>query len=153
MSEMQERIKKLGPYFGGMQVEEVNGQNVIYIIVNLPPKWTIDRSTEEKFDVTIAKVGDTQYYFVAEMERGFDAVFDAVEFSISKMLEIEERNAIFKEKLLKLQSLFADESIPTDTLRTIEFSFKAKKKPQGKPKKQKNASVVENNEITTEGNE
>lgn len=147
MASVQDRIKSLGGYFGGMQVEEVNGTNVIYVIVNLPPKWTIDKDTEEKYGVTVAKVGESQYYFVAEMELGFDKLFDSISFSISKMLEIEERNAIFKEKMLLLQEIFADESISTDVLRTVDFTYKGKKKAQTK---QKQKSVKPDAEGTVE---
>ena len=81
MADIRQRIDKIKPYFAGMQVENIGGQQVIYVIVNFPDRWVIDENVASKFDVSIAEDEEVlnQYFFCAKMEQGFDTVFDAID--------------------------------------------------------------------------
>lgn len=120
-----------------MQVENVEGQNVIYVIVQFPSKWVIDEENATSKGVTIGVGQDYpgQYYFCAEMEKGFDVVFDVIEENIKKMETAEERVKLLRQKIEKLQQLFMDESIPIESLRALEFEYKLPPKKFTKSKK------------------
>ena len=146
--DVKERIKKVEQYFRGMQVQNVEGQNIIYVIVQFPPKWIVDDEIPNKFGVSIAQGNDYQgqYYFCAEMEKGFDTVFDAVEYNITKMLTAQERANLLRQKVQELQELFMDESVNIEALRTLEFTYKTPK--TRKKNEKKNApQEVEQTEI------
>lgn len=146
--DVKERIKKVEQYFRGMQVQNVEGQNIIYVIVQFPPKWIVDDEIPNKFGVSIAQGNDYQgqYYFCAEMEKGFDTVFDAVEYNITKMLTAQERANLLRQKVQELQELFMNESVNIEALRTLEFTYKTPK--TRKKNEKKNApQEVEQTEI------
>lgn len=127
MAEVSERIKKIAPYFKGMQVEESNGEQVIYVMVSFPPRWIIDESIKDKFDVSVADDGQV-FYFCASLAQGFDVIFDAIDYNIEKMKTAQERAALFRQKTQELQNLFSDESITIESLRTLDFTYRGKKK-------------------------
>lgn len=128
MATIKERIEKIKPYFRGMQVQTVDDSNIIYVAVSFPPKWIIDKELEEKFNISIARNDDGNYYFCAEMEVGFDTLFDAIECNINKMVTAQERAKLLKDKIFELQEIFLDETIPIERLRNYEFVYKPKKK-------------------------
>jgi len=138
--DIKDRIEKVKEYFRGMQVQNVDGTNIIYVVVQFPQRWIIDNDVPNKYGVSVAegKDYDGQFYFCTEMEKGFDVVFDAIECNVNKMLTAQERAKLFREKTKELQNLFEDESIPIDSLRNLEFTFK-------RPKKKKN---LENKLVT-----
>ena len=68
-----------------------------------------------------------KYYFITEMEVGFDTVFDAIDYNIEKMMILEERSQLFKTKVEELKELFGDEKISIESLRTLEFKYKMPK--------------------------
>ena len=127
--DVKERINNVKDYFRGMQVQTLDGSNIIYVIVQFPSTWIIDDEIPNKFGVSVGSGNDYrgQYYFCAEMEKGFDVVFDAIEYNVNKMLTAQERAKLFRMKTEELQSLFEDESISIDSLRTLEFTFKTVK--------------------------
>lgn len=140
---IKDRIQKIKPYFKGMQVEEIDGESIIYVMVSFPPKWLIDKTLEQKYGISIGMNENSGvYYFCAEMEVGFDVIFDAIEDNIEQMLTAQERAKLLKDKVHELQELFVDESIPIEKLRTIEFTFKPQKK---KTTKKENKDIVETN--------
>lgn len=130
MADIKQRIDKIKPYFAGMQVENIGGQQVIYVIVNFPDRWVIDENVASKFDVSIAEDEEVlnQYFFCAKMEQGFDTVFDAIDYNIEKMLSAQERTDLFKKKTQELKDIFENLDIPIETLRTLEFTYKKKQK-------------------------
>lgn len=130
MADIKQRIEKIKQYFAGMQVEDLGGQQVIYVIVNFPDRWVIDENVATKFDVSIAESEDVmnQYFFCAKMEQGFDTVFDAIDYNIEKMLSAQERTDLFKKKAQELRAIFENLDIPIETLRTLEFTYKKKQK-------------------------
>lgn len=133
--DVKDRIEKVKEYFRGMQVYNDGGINIIYVIVQFPNRWIIDEEVPKKFGVTVTGGTDYQgqFYFCTEMEKGFDCVFDAIEYNINKMLSAQERATLFRQKTEELQNIFMDESIPLESLRNLEFSFK---KTKQKSKKQ-----------------
>ena len=130
MADIRQRIDKIKPYFAGMQVENIGGQQVIYVIVNFPDRWVIDENVASKFDVSIAENDEVlnQYFFCAKMEQGFDTVFDAIDYNIEKMLSAQERTDLFKKKTQELRDIFENLDIPIETLRTLEFTYKKKQR-------------------------
>lgn len=152
MADIKQRIEKIKQYFAGMQVENLGGQQIIYVIVNFPDRWVIDETVANKFDVSIAESDDTpnQYFFCAKMEQGFDTVFDAIDYNIEKMLSAQERTDLFKKKTQELRDMFENLDIPIETLRTLEFTFKKKQK-RG-PAKETLLTVNDSSEIEKDEN-
>lgn len=152
MGDIKQRIEKIKQYFAGMQVENLGGQQVIYVIVNFPDRWVIDDTVANKFDVSIAESDDVQnqYFFCAKMEQGFDTVFDAIDYNVEKMLSAQERTDLFKKKTQELRDMFENLDIPIETLRTLEFTFKKKQK-RG-PAKETLLTVNDSSEIEKDEN-
>ena len=153
--DIKERIENVKQYFKGMQVENLEGANIIYVIVQFPPRWIIDEDIKDKFGVSIVQGQDYpgQFYFCAEMEKGFDVVFDAIEYNIEKMLTAQERASLLKQKVQELQRLFTDESISIESLRTLDFTYKTnkiRKKTTKTSEKNDSMSSEENNTISLE---
>ncbi len=121
---ISERIKKLGKYFGEMQVVEQDGQQIIYVVVNFPPRWVIDDEFANKKNVTIME-GQIQgeYYFSTDLETGEEVIFDVIDDNIEKMQEAIERAKLLGEKTKELKEIFEDENTPIEKLRTIRFCF------------------------------
>lgn len=132
MADIKERIKKISPYFKGMQVDDSDGEQVIYVMVSFPSSWIIQEDIPNKFDISIAS-NNGVYYFCASLEQGFDILFDAIEYNIEKMKIAIERTNLFKTKMGELKNLFEDETIPIEALRTLEFTYKVKKNKSKTP--------------------
>ena len=109
-----------------MQVTNIDGQQIIYVIVTFPNKWIVPEDTEERFNVSIGKQGNS-YYYCATIEDGFETIFDAIDYTIEKMISAQERANLLREKAIELQKLFADETISLDALKEIEFTLPKKK--------------------------
>ena len=152
MADVKQRIEKIKQYFAGMQVENLGGQQIIYVVVNFPDRWVIDDTVANKFDVSIAESDDVpnQYFFCAKMEQGFDTVFDAIDYNIEKMLSAQERTDLFKKKTQELRDIFENLDIPIETLRTLEFTYKKKQK-RG-PAKETLLTVNDSSEIEKDEN-
>lgn len=121
---ISERIKKLGKYFGEMQIVEQNGEQIIYVIAKFPPRWVIDDEFATSKNVTIME-GQTlgEYYFSTDLETGVDVIFDVIDDNIEKMQEAIERAKLLGEKTKELKEIFEDENTPIEKLRTIRFCF------------------------------
>jgi len=121
---ISDRIKKLGKYFGEMQIVEQDGEQVIYVTVNFPPRWVIDDEYATKKNVTVME-GQIQgeYYFSTDLETGEEAIFDVIDDNIEKMKEAIERAQLLAAKTKELKEMFEDESTPISKLRTIKFCF------------------------------
>ena len=152
MADVKQRIEKIKQYFAGMQVENLGGQQIIYVVVNFPDRWVIDDTVANKFDVSIAESDDVpnQYFFCAKMEQGFDTVFDAIDYNVEKMLSAQERTDLFKKKTQELRDIFENLDIPIETLRTLEFTYKKKQK-RG-PAKETLLTVNDSSEIEKDEN-
>ena len=145
MADIQERIKNLGKLFKEMQVKQIEGVSVIYVVVLLPQRWIIDETIREKYgvDVLEGKEEPGEYYFCADASVGFDKVFDAIDFCVRVNKEAMERTQIFQEKLNKLKELFGNEEISIEELKTLDFTFQKKKQTARKPKKTQIEEIAE----------
>lgn len=133
--DIQKRINKLGGHFIGMNVAE----NIIYLEIGWPQHWVVSETTEYNFGVRTAPLEEHYgYYFFANMEVGFDKIFDAVEYNIEFNRMAEEKVSLLKTYIEQLKDIFEVEDV--DTLKTLKFNYKQKK---GKPKKKVRASKVE----------
>ena len=129
MADIQERINNVKEYFKEMQVTRIDETSVIYVVVSFPEKWIIDDSVEEKYNVAVREGREPgEYYFCAEMEVGFDKVFDSIDYCIGVNKDAMERAQIFQEKLKELKEIFADGENTIKKLRTLEFTFPRQKK-------------------------
>lgn len=129
MAGIDDRIKSLGELFKEMQVTDVGGVNVVYVVVRFPERWIIEDGVEEKYEVSIREGSTTgEYYFCAELEIGFERVFDAIDHCIGVNKDAMERAQIFQEKLMELKEIFADGTTPIKKLKTLEFTFPRQKK-------------------------
>lgn len=121
---IEQRILALGNYFRGMQVSiDDNNNKLVIVTVKFPENWIIADDISSKFGVTVMKGEKTEYYFAIEISNGFGKVFDAIEYNIEKMKRALERADLLKKKASELQNLFADESIPLEKLRTLNFGY------------------------------
>lgn len=121
---IKERIKKINEFFREMQIVNVDGEQIIYVVVSFPKGWTISDQLEEKYNITIER-GQKQgeYYFSADIETGEEQIFDAIDENISRMKEIIERAQLLRDKTLELKDLFEDETITIEQLRKLTFTF------------------------------
>lgn len=123
--EIQNRIEKISQYFKGMEVRNIEGANIIYIVVQFPTKWVLDtETTREKYKVEIgSQESNGRYFFCTEMSNGFDNLFDAIDYNVESMIAIEERNKLFDKKEQELEELFNNKTISLDKLKTLTFTF------------------------------
>ena len=129
MADIQERIKKTGQFFKGMQVTKVDDTDVIYVVVRFPNRWIIDDAVSEKYDVSVIDGQEEgEHMFCAEMGVGFDSVFDAVDHCIQVNKDAMERAQLFQEKINELKEIFGNEENTIKKLRTLEFTFPRQKK-------------------------
>lgn len=136
---IKERIEKLGMYFHSMNVASEN--NIIYVRVQFPKGWGCSELTEYNYKV---KAVDDEipgyFYFFADMEIGFDKVFDAIEYNIQFNEEAQAKVSLLREKIEELKNIFETEDI--NVLKTLEFKLKKKI-----VKKNKNKEVVREDTI------
>lgn len=123
---IKERIERLGMYFHSMNVAAEN--NIIYVRVQFPKGWGCSELTEYNFNVkSVTDEIPGYFYFFANMEIGFDKIFDAIEFNIRFNEEAQAKVALLREKIEELKDIFENEDI--NVLKTLEFKYK-KKKPK-----------------------
>lgn len=143
---IKERINKLGIYFDSMNLSSENG--IIYIRVKFPKGWGCSELTEYNYNTKCVQDDIPGYfYFFAEMEVGFDKIFDAIEFNIQFNEEAQAKVYLLREKIEDLKTIFENEDI--DTLKTLEFKYK-KKKNSKKTKETQNIIKAEIKEVTEE---
>ncbi len=138
---IKERINKLGMYFSSMNVAAEN--NIIYVRVQFPKGWGCSELTEHNFNVKTVKDEIPGYfYFFAELEIGFEKVFDAIDFNIRFNEEAQIKVNLLREKIEELKNIFETEEI--DTLKTLEFKYKKKRE---KIVKQKSCNNTDTNTL------
>lgn len=121
---IKERIDKLGVYFDSMNLSSENG--IIYIRVKFPKGWGCSELTEYNYNTKSVQDDMPGYfYFFANIEVGFDKVFDAIEYNIRFNEEAQAKVNLLREKIEELKSIFENEDI--DVLKTLEFKYKKKK--------------------------
>jgi hypothetical protein len=121
---IKERIERLGIYFNSMNVAAEN--NIIYVRVQFPKGWGCSELTEHNFSVTaVTDEIPGYFYFFANMDVGFDKIFDAIEYNILFNEEAQTKVTLLREKIEELKNIFENEDI--NTLKTLEFKYKKKK--------------------------
>ena len=152
--DVKDRIAKIKPYFKGMQVETIDGEQVIYVVTGFPPKWFIVDGIEEEYNVVVQEGNvDGEWIFITEFANGFDMVFDAIDHNIEEMKIAQERAELLQRKVAELKEMFMDETVSIDMLRTLEFTWKGKKKmtvQRTKPQKQTEKEITEEKNETEE---
>jgi hypothetical protein len=160
---IEERIEHLGAYFHSMNVAAEN--NIIYVRVKFPKGWGFSELTSYNFNVTsVADEIPGYFYFFANIEIGFDKIFDAIEFNIKFNEDAQAKVSLLKEKIEELKNIFETEEI--SVLKTLEFKVKKKSVKRSKNKVIEDAlsekeDIVKSNEeakslyesISSEGNE
>lgn len=141
---IKERIEKLGIYFNSMNVAAEN--NIIYVRVQFPKGWGCSELTEYNFNVKVVTDEIPGYfYFFADMEVGFEKIFDAIDFNIQFNEEAQAKVALLREKIEELKNIFENEDI--SVLKTLEFKYK--KKPTRKNKIQKEENIENTVDVIT----
>jgi preprotein translocase subunit SecF len=141
---IKERIKKLGTYFNNLNISSEN--NIIYVHVKFPKGWGCSEVTEHNFNVKCVQDEIPGYfYFYADIEVGFDKVFDSIEYNIQFNEEAQAKVELLKIKVEELKNIFEEEDI--ETLKTLEFKVKKKKETKVKKKKETNHIQQEINEV------
>lgn len=138
---IKERIERLGTYFHSMNVAAEN--NIIYVRVQFPKGWGCSELTEYNFNVTaVTDEIPGYFYFFANMEVGFDKIFDAIEFNIQFNEEAQAKVSLLREKIEELKMIFETEDITV--LKTLEFKYKKKVKKNTKTKQKENLTQEDN---------
>lgn len=121
---IKQRIENIKEYFKEMQIVTIDGEQVIYVIVNFPYGWVIDELLETKFQVTVQE-GEypTEFYFATNIDNGENKVFDAIEYNIEKMKDAIERAQLLKVKIAELKDIFQNENITLPELRSLRFKW------------------------------
>lgn len=140
--EIKERLKRISEYFKEMQIVTVDGEQMIYVIVNFPIGWTVENDLEERFS-TIVEMGNqaNEFYFFTELDNEAK-VFDAIEYTINKMKDAIERAELLKQKVNELKTIFQNENNSIKDLRTIKFSFTGNVNIENKT----NTNIVDKND-------
>jgi hypothetical protein len=145
---IKERIANLGTYFHSMNVAAENG--IIYVLVQFPKGWGCSETTEYNFNVkSVQDETPGFFYFFADLEVGFDKIFDAIEYNINFNKEAQAKVNLLRTKIEELKTIFEEEDI--DTLNTLEFKIK-KKKIKGNKNKSTNEDKTSSDEIVEENN-
>ena len=146
---IKERIEKIHNYFNSMNLSSENG--IIYIRVQFPKGWGCSEVTEHNFNVkSVQDEIPGYFYFFADMEVGFDKVFDAIEYNIQFNEEAQAKVGLLKEKIEELKYIFENEDI--DVLKTLEFKYKKKKPKTIKKQNTQIKTIEENSEDIIEEN-
>lgn len=131
---IKERIERLGVYFNSMNVAAEN--NIIYVRVQFPKGWGCSELTEHNFNVTaVTDEIPGYFYFFADMEVGFDKIFDAIDYNIQFNEEAQAKVTLLREKIEELKNIFENEDI--SVLKTLEFKYKKKRAKTTLVKKKK----------------
>ena len=123
MTDIKDRIKKLGNYFNEMKVGTgQNGEEYIYVTTVFPREWVLDGRTLEKFNVSCTQENGLTYFW-ADMNTDFSTIFDAIDFNVKVNLDAQEKVVLFNKKMDELRNIFADEDNTIDKLKTLVFTF------------------------------
>lgn len=124
---IKERIKKIKDYFKEMQIVTMDGEQIIYVVVNFPHGWVIDEMIETKYDVTVNE-GEypTEFYFATNIDNGEERIFDAIEYNIERMKDAIERAQLLRTKITELKDIFQNEDITLPELRSLKFTWDKK---------------------------
>jgi hypothetical protein len=122
-----DRVKKISQYFVDMRITTVEGEQVIYVVVNFPRNWVVDENIEKTYPINVWESEDYEngYVFCTAIENGEEVLFDAIDYSIEKMKSAIERTSLFLKKENELKELFDNENISLAQLKTLKFTYDA----------------------------
>ena len=129
---MEKRIETIKPYFKEMQIINVEGEDAVYIKVCFPQKWIIPDDINKYKIETLKDKSTSDTIFFTELSNGYNKIFDAIEYTIKKNKDAEERINIFHQKIKELESIFKDETNKLDKLRNLSFTFDKSKRSKNK---------------------
>jgi hypothetical protein len=138
---LKDRILKISDFFRTMNVDSTS--NIIYVLVEFQKGWACSELTEPNFNVSTVRENDTQFYFFAHMDVGFEKIFDAIDYNIKFNQDAQVKVELLKEKISLLKNIFEEEDITV--LRTLEFKYKKKKQRNNKNKSNNDSNNNDNN--------
>lgn len=140
---LEEKIASLSEYGLGFRTYK---NNYIFFIT-YKDGWAVIQPSDEEIKFMKDDKNPNTYYYVTEMGdiNKFQSIFETIDETILYNKEIEDKNALFKEKTEELFQLFIDK--PITQLRKLQFSFPPQKKTN---KKQSKAKSVKKEEVKKE---
>ena len=119
---LQDKIISLSEYKLGFNI--YSGHTIINI--TFPKEWSVIKPENDEITFAQDEVNTDVYFYSAPITFDMKHIFDSIESTIEFNKEMEKKIALFQEKQKELQSIFIDESY--ETLQTLTFSFKKKRK-------------------------
>lgn len=127
---LQQKLVSLSEY--NVSFEVANGKFVIRL--SYPENWTVISPMNEGVELFKDEKVDNVFYYVSSMTTDMNALFAAVDDTISYNKELEEKTELLKKMVEELQEIFVKE--PISVLKTLKFEMKkAKEKKKAAPKK------------------
>ena len=108
----------------------------LVVNVTYPEKWQIISPSNESVKVMRDDKDVNTYYYIAPVDPSDECltnVISTIDETIQYNHELQEKIELLNAKIAELSTIFAERDI--DELRTMEFTFKGKKKKANKPKK------------------
>ena len=126
---LEEHIKELSEY--NLSLETYNGN----FIVSLKYKngWTVKKPENESIVFSYDNDNGVCYYAVP-ITSDIECVFKAINETIQRNKEMEEKVALYKEKREEMKELFRTK--PLSELKKMEFTFPTPKKEKSKKQKE-----------------
>ena len=141
MTEQDKMFISLSEYNIGLQTYEGN----FVVSLKYPDGWSVIEPSEK--NIRFMRDGEKPgvYYYVvptSDGEDGLNGVFGVINETVLYNKELQEKVELLNAKINELHDIFVNN--PISELRKLEFVIKGKKKkPQKKPKAEKEAEVVE----------
>ena len=130
--------------------------NVSFVLrLSYPENWTVISPMNEGVELFKDEKVDNVFYYVSSMTTDMNALFSAVDDTISYNKELEEKTELLKKMVEELQEIFVKE--PISVLKTLKLEMKkVKEKKKAAPKKKESVeerTVKEEPKIEEEVNE
>ena len=139
--DIKEKIKNLGEYFLGFSVQ----QEIAALLVKFPSKWTLFgvKPICEEYNVNIQADEKTGgYYFLCNVNDGFDPVFNAADFIVEQNKNLEAKTKLLQEKMTELGRLFEEKEL--EELKTLRFVIDETSDSEEKPDEEQPINLIPN---------
>lgn len=142
---IQEYLKNLSKYQCNFNIYN---SSVVVVNITFPHGWTILESDDAEVRITQSETKTGEYFFYSDITVEFERLFKVIENIIEFNFDAINKKKLFTLKVDELVNLF--DSNDLETLETLVFTFKKKKKV---PKKRKEKviclpAVIYNQETT-----
>ena len=124
---LQEKIISLSEYKLGFNI--YGGHTIIN--VTYPKDWSVIKPENENITFARDESNKDTYYYSAPITIDMEEIFINIETTIEFNKEMEKKIELFQIKQAELQNIFIEETY--ETLETLTFSFKKKKKQTKQP--------------------